>query len=259
MPTDTLIFVEGVHDVAVVARLLEPEFSRATHRQGVPSRWHRFIPTKLTSPDLLPIRVPHPVFLSSTDGRSVMVRAAGSDDQIPTKLAADLKDLTGGWPASIGALIDADSSTALDRLAWLNRKLNEAGNFLAFPGPSGTVGMSGSYRCGAYVLPDNASQGGIEALLLEGGMQNFPALLSKSTGFVQGIQEADVPRDKDGKDAPWRELNKWGRSKAIIHAVGAILKPTRPTQATLEDDGWFEGAGLPLIEGLRRFLRELVA
>lgn len=259
MPTDTFIVVEGVHDVAVVERLLQPDFTRATNREQLPEPWRRFIPTKLANPDLLPIRVPHPVFLRAQDGRSVMIRAAGSDDQISTKLAADLKDLPGEWPASVGILIDADSNAAADRLVWINSKLSDRGTRLEFPGPPGTIGMSGTYRCGAYVLPDNLSPGGIESLLLEGGNRNFPALLSKSSSFVRGIEEADVPRDRDGRDKPWRELSKGDRSKAIVHAVGAILKPSRPTQATLEDDPWFDGSDLPLINGLRRFLRDLVA
>lgn len=254
MPTDALIVVEGSHDVEVVARLLKPDFHKAKDRTEVPLHWRRFIPTGLTQPNPLPIRVAHPVFLSAADGRAVLIRAAGSDSQIPTKLIADLKDLSGKIPAAVGIIIDADNHAPSERVAGINRALTAAGSALSFSGPPGTMACVGGCRCGVYVAPDNAAPGSIESLLLEGGAQNFPTLLGKARNYVQGIAEPDAPSGNT-----WNEFIKWDRSKAVLHATGAVLKPGRPIHASIEDDPWFSGTGLVTVELLRKFLTDLTA
>ncbi len=76
----------------------------------------------------------------------------------------------------------------------------------------------------------------IKACIIEGGARHFPRLLGKASGYVQGIDREDVPAEE-----VWQDFIKGGRSKAILHAVGAVLKPGRPTHASLEGDDGFGG------------------
>lgn len=223
----------------------------------VPTEWRRFIPHAPSNPDQLPVRIHHPTFLKAPDGRAIMIRAAGSDTAFPKRLLADLKDLAEAPPSALGVIIDADDNTAIHRLQSVNQAIAEHAKIsppeVQFPEPPGTVMLVGCLRLGMFVAPDNQSSGVIESLILEGGKEHYQNLTYLADSYIDGIQEKDVPDSKQ-----WIEFLKWDRAKSRIHAVGAILRPGRPTQATLESDDWLEGANLKMASRLRSFLVELL-
>lgn len=251
MPSETLIIVEGPHDAAVVAALLRSEFKWLKTRGDVPDHWRRFIPTILPKPkdtDKLPIRIDHPRFLRANDGRSIFVRVAGSVEQLAKKLAADLKELPGTMPNAIGILLDADTKSAADRFEYINRELAKTNLAIRFTGAPGQIAESGGIRCGVFVAPNNADPGTIEGILLEAGESFAPQLLQKARSFITGISVEDIPSEA------LREFEKGDRSKSIVHAMGSVLRPGKPTQATLESDPWFESSPSPMVLALREFL-----
>lgn len=252
MPSETLIVVEGPHDAAVVAALLRPhQFEWLESRSAVPDHWKRFIPTQLPHTDKLPIRIDHPRFLRSTGGSHVFVRVAGSVEQLPKKLAADLKELPGTMPDSIGILLDADTKTAAARIDGINRELGKTKLAIRFNGAPGQIAESGGIRCGVFVAPNNADPGTIEGILLEAGESFAPQLLKKARAFIAGISAEDIPSEA------LREFEKGDRSKSIVHAMGSVLRPGKPTQATLESDPWFKPPSSPMASALRDFLAAL--
>lgn len=249
MPTETLIIVEGAQDAAVVAALLRPhQFEWLESRSAVPDHWKRFIPTQLPHTDKLPIRIDHPRFLRADDGRSVFLRVAGSLEKIPKKLKADLRELAGTMPNAIGILLDADTKSAAARVEVINRELNITELAIRFTGAPGQIAESGGIRCGVFVAPNNAEPGTIERILLEAGESFAPQLLLKARAFVTGISVEDIPSEA------LREFEKGDRSKSIVHAMGSVLRPGKPTQATLESDDWFKLPLSPMVTSLRDFL-----
>lgn len=252
MPSEILVIVEGAQDAAVVSAMLAPEFICLKSRERVPDHWKRFIPTKLPSTDKLPIRIDHPRFLHAQDGRNIFLRVAGSVESIPTRLNADLKDLAGHMPDSIGILLDADSHSPADRMRALNAELGKGTSAIQFTGAPGAVAVSNGIRCGVFVAPNNAATGTIERMLLEAGEGFAPDLLRKARSFITGISAEDIPVNRSA-----REFEKWERSKSILHAMGSVLRPGRPTQATLEDDPWFGPTAGPMAAALRDFFLAL--
>jgi len=256
MSAHTYIVVEGPQDAEVIAGLLRPEFERVVKTETIPIDWRRFIPRPGAITEI-PYRVANqPVFLSAKDGRTALIRVAGSDDRIATVLAADLKELKGSLPRAVGVVMDADDHPVSDRLETEDGHLAEKGLPFRFGGLCGTLSDVEGVRRGMFVVPDNASQGGMETLMIEGAKANFSSLLAKAKEFVEAIETTDVPEGR----GRWEQFVRWSRSKSVVHAVVSILKPGRPTAASLADDGWFS-ASTPdgRVENLRSFLRALTA
>lgn len=154
---------------------------------------------------------------------------------------------------AVGVVLDADASMAAnERFAVVQSALSAIG--LAPGARPGAVG-SGSPSCGVYVLPDNASNGTLETILIECAEKNYPAALSGARAFIGSVD----PRDYQPDDL--HELNKAaGRNKATVAAITAILKPGKTTQASISDNRWLHGeaAQLKRVVSFERFLEELV-
>jgi hypothetical protein len=166
-------------------------------------------------------RMPVPLFLRSPTHVVAVQVAMGDTRQINTleedSIKLDLARLTG-----IGIFLDADAAISpVGRYVRVRDGLR-AKNF-AFPGDPGIV-SEGAPRLGAFVLPDNRSQGTLEDILLECGRQVYPGLVATATAHVDAaFQDASLVSDD------LDELRKpAGRNKAIIGSMASILKPGRP-------------------------------
>jgi hypothetical protein len=252
MVSEMLIVVEGVHDAAVVESLLKPHFEKISERSDVPEHWHRFFSTTPAGPHSKPSQLV-PVFLKGKRGdKFIMIRLAGSHQRLATALAEDVRDLTPVVPSAIGILVDADAEDISDRVARIRTELQGQQPPLVFPAIPGEFGCDNGCKTGIFVVPDNSSPGTIEVLIKEAAQHLHPTLFRKAAEYVSGIDEGDVPaRFRD-------DFNANGRAKAIVHSVGAVLKPGRPIQACITDCGWFDEHGLPRISRLRGFLFELI-
>ena len=105
-------------------------------------------------------------------------------------------------------------------------------------------------------MPDNASAGTLETLLLQVAALNYPSLLQSAEAHVANFPHAGLTA------ADQRECNKnAGRNKAVVGTMSAILKPGKAIQVSIEDNRWLEGPALALpgIADLLRFLTDLLS
>ena len=243
----TLIVVEGPHDVEFVGRFLAMErLKRVQWEKILDPFWQILIPPTLPHGGDLLKRVPVPAFFESVT-QSVAVHSAGGDTNIRLQLEADLAALAPRLLDGIGVVLDADLETAaLDR----HRDLVASITGLQWPDTPGSVGAT-IPKCGVFVLPDNASPGNLETVLLKCAEVVYPDLLH---GAEQFTQAAKATADCKHLASPSEH------NKAVAGCIANALRPGRAMQTSIHDNDWvsYRTIDLPTISGFRAFLRSLI-
>src|SRR5271165_6051262 len=120
-------------------------------------------------------RVPIPLFLQS-ETHAVAVHSAVGDTRLIQTVEENAKVLGSAGLAGIGIVLDSDSArTPSDRYVAIRDGLRAKG--YDFPDEAGAV-SAGPPRLGAFVLPDNASAGTLEDILLDCAQHVYPTLLA---------------------------------------------------------------------------------
>jgi hypothetical protein len=252
------LLTEGVHDVAFLGRLLQTslKFERVSKESDLAPAWKRILPTKWPHDGSLRPSVPAPSFYrhlgSGTSAAVVNAQGIGElAKRLKTHRAA--LDLDGVRLDAVGVVLDADAKeTPTLRFNRMADALSDTG----FPHPPAAEVVVGAPRTGVFVLPGGGAQGTLEDLLLECSALVYPTLRSHAERFIDGL-------DRSASDFVADELKELeapaGRRKAVVAAMGAILKPGKPIQATLEDHRWIvpHTLNLPRISALLKFLSDL--
>jgi len=247
------IAVEGPHDVAFAAELLRPMgLVRVQRFSLLDPYWRKLVPTTYPHRDDLLARVPIPLFLEG-ENCSVALHGANGITEIVNRIEETLVGLITGPRPAVGVILDADSTqTVASRFAELSPRLGALD--LAVPATPGAVSDQDP-RCGVFVLPDNATHGTLENLLLECGATNYPQLSTAATAYIDSVDTTRLTR------ADLREIQKpAGRSKAIVSSVASVLRPGKSIQVSIQDNEWLRGAALalPRVVAVRRFLVALL-
>ncbi len=253
MPKYGYLVVEGPHDVEFVYRLLSPfKLKRIQFQRDLDPFFNELVPTKFPHKDDIQKRVPVPLFLQSTT-HAIAIQSAGGDSRIVETIEESSGILPDQSLTSIGMLLDSDETRSpADRYKAIRDRLRSLA--FVFPDDPGVV-ASGLPRLGGFVLPDNVAQGTLEHVLLECARGVYPDLLHRATAHVDGAI-SDPSLDGDDK----KELGKpAGRNKAIVASMGAVLRPGRAIQASIQDNRWLRGAmlDLPPVKAVQTFLVEL--
>jgi hypothetical protein len=247
------IVVEGPHDIEVVARLLSPKgFSRVKMVGDVDEVLRPLIPTFPHGGDLQK-RVPAPLFLRS-DEYYVAVHSAIGDSQLALRVRDSVKTLEPVAFDSVGVLLDSDRRVPVaDRYAAITAELAGYGHRL--PPNAGTV-APGSPRLGAYVLPDNSSEGNLEDLLMECAGAAYPSILASATAFIEDARDDPKFCDTSGEDLSKIPVF----NKAVVGAVACTLRPGKSVQVSIQDNFWLKGSNLllPKVKALQEFLQDLL-
>jgi hypothetical protein len=252
----TYIVVEGPHDVEFVGRILRKgpyEFHYQNAKSHVDSFWHPLIPQTYPvgkPPNDFLGRVPMPVFYQNNT-HTVAVQSANGISNIVARLEETLAMPGLSEPDGIGLILDSDShETPAKRAADLALALEkEAPHLLGpFPRTGGVVqhpdGSTRSRR-GVFVLPDNASQGTLEDLLLECGRVSYPELLKLAEAHVASAVTNLVPPAATWTSEDNAEFGSpAGAKKATVASAAAILKPGKTSQVSINDNRWIEPATL---------------
>ncbi len=251
-----LIAAEGPHDVEFIARLLKNlGFSRVTKLNALPADWQaKLVPRSFPHADQdLNTRHPVPLFLADEGGAMVTIRNAVGVDKISISLESDLAVVDQPFDA-VAAILDADSDqTPSQRIANLAHKAGAHG--LVFPAIPGHVAI-GPPRAGVFIMPDNASQGTLEDILLECAAVSYPTLLSAGEIFAKSVTGAADLLPDDSK-----EMRKpAGHKKVITGTIGSVLRPGRAIQNSIQDNRWVDNhtIGLPRVQAILLFLAELL-
>ena len=248
------LVVEGPHDVEFVYRLLSPfGFARVQMESDLDAFFQPLIPRKFPHGGDLQKRVPVPLFLQNSTHAIALHSAIGDSRLVETveenSVAIDYQDVTG-----IGIILDTDKEVpASDRYAAIKNEMSKKG--YALPGSPGTVAGSNP-RLGAFVLPDNASQGNLEDVLLECATAAFPNLLASAQTHV-----TNALNDNSFKDDRREDLGKTPKfNKALVGAIATTLRPGRAVQTSIQDNIWLRGnnLNLPKVKAVQEFLVDLL-
>lgn len=254
MPKYGYVVVEGPHDIEFVYRLLSP---LGMERVRLVADLDPFFVemTRLEFPPDgdLQKRVPVPLFLQSAT-HTIAVHSAGGDTRLVETVEENSIKIDHGSLTGVGVLLDSDKAIPpADRYIAIRDGLR-AKNF-PFPDAAGVVTPTVP-RLGAFILPDNQSQGTLEDILLECGQQVYPGLFSTATAHVDAAFQDQSLVGRDLKD-----LRKpAGRNKAIVGSMASILRPGKAVQNSIQDNRWLCDAALaiPRVKAVQDFLVTLL-
>jgi len=253
--------VEGPHDVEFVGRFLKLRgLHRVQHKPQLAPFWTPLLPAGWpwppTSTDLLK-RVPVPVFFQNPDV-SVAIDSVVGDTQLITNTVNTRRTVEqpgGEVLHAIGVVLDSDDEVSAEERFTTIAKALAAAKL----SPASTPGqvIAGPPRLGIFVLPDNASAGTLEDLLIECAEQQYPELLASARTHIESVKAEIPPYTKsDLKDF----LKPSGRRKAIVGSIGSVLRPGKAIQTSIQDNLWVDGAALelPRMKVFRAFVDALL-
>jgi hypothetical protein len=248
--------VEGPHDVEFVYRLLNSfGLARVQLLEHLDSSFSRLIPNEYPPDGDLQKRMPIPLFLQS-DTHAIALRNAIGDSQLTNVVEESINalDIDGINLTGIGILLDSDKNiSAAERYAGIKQNLAIKG--FSLPEQPGEVTPT-LPKLGAFVLPDNASAGTLEDLLLDSAREVYPGLLASAITHVDTAchDVGLIPADLAGFNKPA------GRNKAIIGTMASLLKPGKAVQVSIQDNRWLKdqaALSLPRIRAVQEFLQAL--
>lgn len=253
------LVVEGPHDVEFCYCLLS-RGNRASGLKRVQNLADLDKELKVLVPGIFPHkgdlqkRVPVPLFLQS-ETHGIAIHSADGDSNLVARLEETVAMLSDLPFTGLGIILDSDSrQTAEQRYSQLCASVKNTSTGLSFPVSPGAV-ASGPPRCGAFVLPDNASQGTLENLLLESAAVQYPNLRPIAENYVDAAIKGNlIPKDhRRGICKPA------GRNKAVIGAMATLFKPGKAIQTSIQDNAWLraEALSIPKIKAVQQFLAEL--
>ncbi len=252
------VVVEGPHDVEFVYRLLSPfGFKRVQWMKHLDPFMSPLVPTTFPHGGDLQKRVPVPLFLQN-QSHAVAVRSAIGDSRLVEtldegrtgiNLNSDFDLMTG-----VGVILDTDREIpAADRYKAIKSGLAAKG--FTLPNGPGTV-ATGPPRIGAFVLPDNNSVGNLEDLLIECATTAYPSLLSTAKTHVEATKNDPTLQEGDGEDLTKTPVY----NKAVVGSIGAVLRPGKAVQVSLQDNRWLRDNTLqiPRVKAVQDFLVSLL-
>ncbi|MDZ7854602.1 DUF3226 domain-containing protein [Sphaerotilus sp.] len=179
------LVVEGPHDVEFCYRLLSHAKLERIQKLGKLDPFFKpLIPNSFPHDDDLQKRMPIPLFLQN-DQFTIGLHSAIGETNLVSTLEETLSVLPVASFCGVGMLLDADSAISpAQRYESLRQRVREKTR-LELPDGAGQVRTSSSVRLGAFVLPDNASPGTLEDLLLESAATQYAKLLPLAQQYVR--------------------------------------------------------------------------
>jgi hypothetical protein len=252
------VVVEGPHDVEFVYRLLSPFGLKRVQWMGdLDPFMSPLVPRDFPPGGDLQKRVPVPLFLQN-QSHAIAVRSAVGDSRLvetldESRLRINLKfdfdRMTG-----VGIILDTDREIpAADRYKAIKSGMQDKGFMI--PDVPGTV-AAGPPRIGAFALPDNDSVGNLEDLLIECAAEAYPNLLNTAKTHVDAAKKDTTLQEGDGEDLTKTPVY----NKAVVGSIGAVLRPGKAVQVSLQDNRWLRGSTLqiPRVKAVQDFLVSLL-
>jgi len=254
MPKYGYLVVEGPHDIEFVYRLLSPfGLKRVRLESELDPFFSPLIPRQFPPDGDLQKRMPIPLFLQSPTHVVAVHSSVGDTRLVQTleenKVVVKITSFTG-----IGILLDSDLVISpADRYASLCKQLQAKG--FTFPDEPGVIKL-GPPRLGAFVLPDNNTNGTLENLLIECASSAYPTLLNNANEFVSKSLRDTTLTLEDLRDSK----KPSGQNKAIIGSMANLLRPGKAIQVSLQDNRWLRDKTLelPCILKVQNFLADLL-
>ncbi len=264
-----LIVVEGPHDVELVGTMLRslvlaPKPKRIRFKRDLEPFWHPLVPTEFPIDDDMAARVPVPVFFGTTT-HSVAVLNVGGDSRLLPALEESLAMLAGGADM-VGIVMDADDRQPSERWSALVDSSAAEDLEIGLPRVAGRID-TGPPRVGGFILPDGASEGTLEDLMLDAASIVYPELLDHARAYTDNALELAKAQRGPLSGKAWKQEWKLfvdkpaGRRKALVASMGAVLRPGKAIQNSIQDNRWFrdpEALKHPRIAAVRVWLADLL-
>ena len=254
MPKYGYIVVEGPHDIEFVYRLLSPfRVGRVRLEADLDPFFRPLIPRNYPPDGDLQKRMTTPLFLQS-DTHAIAIHSAVGDTRLVQTVEENAALIDMAQVTGIGIILDSDKQIpAADRYTTLKRAMQAKG--FPFPAAPGDVAQ-GKPKLGAFVLPDNASVGTLEDILIECAQQVYPNLLQSAIGHVNLVpgDATLVPDDVEDFKKPA------GRNKAIVGTIASVLRPGKAVQVSVQDNRWLRDGTLTIsrVKAVQDFLVSLL-
>ncbi len=250
------IAVEGPQDVEFIGRLLRHGgFAHAKMKVEVDAAFTPLTDLRFPVGDDLTRRMPVPHFYQ-TAAHAVAVHASQGESNLAKNTIESL-DAVLRPVESVGFVMDDDRNpNPASRLAELTRQLGQQAKPAQFTLPAAlAVIQSRTPRTGVYVLPDNASPGTLEDLLLDCAGINYLYPAIAASNFVRKVDRSTLSTEER------KNLGQGSNEKkAHVGAIVSLLRPGKTTQVSIHDNRWLEGDALnsPRIIAFRVFLSALL-
>jgi hypothetical protein len=267
-----LLAVEGVHDQAAVARILEISgFKKFKGEYNELDRfWDDMIPT-YPKPDTLSrkrrrnlskeqsgqfsegrsgqlyARMNMPSILT-TETHSVAIYAGGGSNLVGN--LAEIIDLYPQYAEKIqafGLLVDSDKKQP-DKIA--KDKAEDLKHiFPMISSQPGTITV-GPPRTGIYVLPDNKRSGVLDSILTDCASVVYPDHKKAADNFLDSLDEAHT-----------KHFRPFDKEKALIACIVSVLKPGMSNTSSIAQDKWICDHTIDAVSDIRllcKFLKDLL-
>jgi hypothetical protein len=166
-----------------------------------------------------------------TATHSIAVQVAVGNTRATQAAEETLAEISGLH--AIGFILDADTEEPTERFRQLAADLLERVK-IALPANPGEINL-GPPRTGAFMVPDNQSQGALEHLLIDCAQIAYPKLLASARDFIEPIGADPEVYGTDVAKAAGKSA--W-RLKTTIGNVANVLKPGKAMQTSIEGDRW---------------------
>jgi hypothetical protein len=250
VPKYGYLVVEGPHDVEFASRLLSSfGLVRVQMEVNLDPFLKPLVPRAYPPNGDLLKRMSTPLFLQSAT-HAIAIHSAIGDTRLVETIQENASLIDFAALTGVGILLDADAAATPPTRYQLIRDLLRDKNY-AFPDEAGTVSGAPPHL-GAFVLPDNVSQGTLEYLLLDCAEHVYPSLLAAASTHVDAALRDGTLSVDDKVDL----FKPAGRHKAIIGGIAAILRPGKAIQVSIQDNRWLRGSALelPRVKAVQEFL-----
>ena len=201
------------------------------------------------------VRILVSAFLSNATGQTVAIRSAEGISKIISNIVSGVGSVL-PIPDAIGIILDADDegdvSTRFKEFKD-GIKAKDSLQTLIFSDTPGVV-HCGLPKTGIFIMPNNSDPGTLEKVLLKAADTHYSELKAEAISFVdraKGLVSSD--EQEAHKNA--------GLEKAQVAAMGAILRPGKAIQVSIQDNRWLKGDSLndPSVKAVSGFLAKLMA
>lgn len=242
-----IFFVEGIHDINCIARiLLINGFKEVSNINELPELWRVRVPRTYPFVDnRLDRFIPIPSYFIKNNLCVAMVSANGVGNIIRTidlylsnMTKVELKQISGAC-----AVFDADQKTAKDALDEIFRKYNKDMVIQKKDFITGLCRIRGeTIKIYYYFFPDNDSQGTLENFLLEGAKIVYSDLLDNADEYLKKVDE--------------KYKENWGISsenKVKIGCIANIFQPGSANQISIRYDDWISEESIMYSPVIKKF------
>lgn len=248
------LVVEGPHDIEFVYRLLRPfGMERVKNTSELDIFFSPLIPRQYPPKGDLQKRMPTPLFLQN-ETHAIAIHSATGDSQLVNVTVDNATVLDVTAIVGIGILLDSDKQIpSIKRYQEIKQELINKSQKFKLHDEAGKL-TQGQPKLGAFVLPDNASAGTLEDLLLECADLVYPELLELAKNYVDAAEKTKLNKTE------LEEIKKpAGKNKAVVGVMANIMKPGKSVQVSIQDNNWLKEKALsmPRIKSVQEFLQTL--